>query len=76
MTTTGYLQKSKNVKVEGMVYCLAHTTVHEDTTDPYGYGYQSCLTEYNGSGVGVTKAQVHRTLFAGLRKGDVDEGPL
>lgn len=75
---TTYLEKSKTVRVEGKVYCLTHTTVHDDTLDPYDYGYKSCLTEAtgDGTGAGVTKAQVHRTLFAGLRKGDVDEEEL
>jgi hypothetical protein len=25
--------------VEGEVYCEVHTCVHEQTNDPYGYGY-------------------------------------
>jgi hypothetical protein len=75
MSETPYLEKGKKARIEGVVYCLTHTTVHGDTTDPYDYGYASCLTEASatGRGTGVTKAQVHRTLFVGLRKGDVDE---
>lgn len=66
------LEKSKMLKVEGEVYCLTHTCVHDDTLDPYGYGYPSCLKESEGTGMGVTREMVHRTLYYRARKGDLD----
>lgn len=67
------LTKAKKVRVDGVVYCLTHTTVHDDTLDPYGEGRKSCFDEIYGE---RTKAMVHRTVFVGLRKGDIDEEVL
>lgn len=67
------VERAVKRRVEGVVYCLTHTAVHDDTLDPYDYGEPSCLTE---AGVGTTKAMVHRTVFVGLRKGDFDEEVL
>lgn len=66
------LDKGRMTRVEGYVYCHTHTCIHEDTLDPYGEGPNTCLT-YNGTGVGVTKAQVHRTVYYRSRKGDIAE---
>lgn len=33
-------------KIEGHVWCLRHSTVHEDSLDPYEYGPEGeCLPE-------------------------------
>jgi len=65
-----YLIRAKNVPVEGYVWCDTHGDVHEDTLDPYEYGYPSCLTEV---GPGVKKEDVHRKLLVRRVKGDLDE---
>jgi hypothetical protein len=64
------LEKSKMLRLDSDVYCLAHTCVHENSLDPYGEGPQTCLKIWNGTGVGTKKTDVHRTLFWGGRKGD------
>lgn len=64
------LTKAKKVKVVGVVYCLTHGGVHDDTLDPYGEGRNSCFDDMYEK---RSKAMVHRTVFAGLRKGDIDE---
>jgi hypothetical protein len=56
-----YLKRSAMLPVEGVVYCLTHTSVHDDTTDPYDYGYADC------------NAKDHRPIYYRARKGDVDE---
>lgn len=70
MTDTEYLTRAKKIRIEGVVYCLTHTTVHDDTLDPYGEGRNSCWDDIYGE---RTKAMVHRTVFYGARKGDIDE---
>ena len=30
------------VLAEGLVYCHEHGCVHDNSTDPYGYGQQDC----------------------------------
>lgn len=45
-------------KIDGFVYCLTHGEVHEDSTDPYGYGEADC------------QAADHRQVRVRLRKGD------
>ena len=67
------LGRAKKVRVEGVVYCLEHTCVHDDTLDPYHEGQPTCFDNLYGE---RTKAMVHRTVFAGLRKGDYDEEVL
>ena len=37
--------------VEGVVYCLDHTEVHDDTTDPYRMGYAECAVDEHRDGV-------------------------
>jgi hypothetical protein len=56
-----YLHRAKMLLVEGVVYCLEHTAVHDDTTDPYGYGTPDC------------KEKEHRPVYYRARKGDIDE---
>jgi hypothetical protein len=57
-----YLTRSTMLPVEGVIYCLSHTVVHEDTVNPYGEGEESwCKTEE------------HRTLYYRGHKGDIDE---
>ncbi len=56
-----YLTRAKMLPVEGVVYCLEHTAVHDDTTDPYGYGEPDC------------KVEDHRAVLYRARKGDIDE---
>lgn len=58
---TVYLERSKMLPVEGVVYCLEHGAVHDDTTDPYRYGEPDC------------KEAEHRPVYYRARKGDVDE---
>ena len=56
-----YLTRAKMLPVEGVVYCLEHAAVHDDTTDPYGYGEPDC------------KVEDHRAVLYRARKGDIDE---
>jgi len=58
-----YLERAKMLPVDGVVYCLEHTAVHDDTTDPYGHGAPDC------------EAKEHRTVYYRGRKGDIDETP-
>lgn len=62
------LEKAKNVKADSVVWCIYHGCIHENTLDPYGYGYDECLTDaqhpYNN------KRAIHRAVYVGLRKGD------
>lgn len=53
------LPKGSRVPVDGQVYCLEHTTVHDDTTDPYRYGEPDC------------KVSDHRKLFWYSKRGDM-----
>jgi hypothetical protein len=55
------LTKAQHVLVEGVVYCLDHGSVHDETTDPYGYGRPDC-----------GKSE-HRRVYAALRRGDWPE---
>jgi hypothetical protein len=64
------LEKGKMLRVEGVVYCLTHTCVHEDTLDPYDEGSKTCWEGMFGA---RTKAMVHRTVYYRARKGDIDE---
>lgn len=64
--------RAKKVRVPGVVYCLTHGQVHEDTLDPFGEGSKTCWENMTGE---RTKAMVHRTVFYGARKGDIDEEP-
>jgi len=58
----GLLVKPARVKVEGQVYCLHHTAVHDDSTLPYGLG------DY-------CPKSMHRPVYAALRAGDpVEDG--
>lgn len=63
------LERSKMQRIDEVVYCHTHTTVHENTVDPYNDGYPTCY----GGEYGVAKAQVHRTVYYRARKGDWDE---
>jgi hypothetical protein len=45
-------------KIDGVVYCLDHGCVHDDSTDPYGMGYPECRREE------------HRPVYWRARKGD------
>jgi hypothetical protein len=64
------LEKGRMLRLPDYVYCLAHTTVHENTEDPYGEGPQTCLKIWNGTGVGTKKTDVHRSLYWRGRIGD------
>lgn len=64
------LARATILPVEDVVYCLSHTTVHADTTDPYGEGPGTCMKEW---GSGISKAMVHRRVLYRARKGDIDE---
>jgi hypothetical protein len=59
--TSIYLSRAKMLPIEGVVYCLEHTAVHDDTTDPYGYGEPDC------------SVKEHRAVLYRARKGDIDE---
>ena len=50
------------LQVEGVVYCLDHTVVHDDTENPYGEGPESWC-----------RKDEHRTVYYRGRKGDIDE---
>jgi hypothetical protein len=65
--TEGMLERAKKVRIEGVVYCVEHTCVHDDTLDPYDEGRPSC---FDNTYVERTKAMVHRPVYAGMRKGD------
>lgn len=67
----GRLEKAKKLKIDGVVYCLTHGCVHENTLDPYDEGRLSCWDNmWSGE---RTRAMVHRTVFWGARKGDYPE---
>jgi hypothetical protein len=57
-----YLKRSAMLPVEGIVYCLEHTLVHDDTENPYGEGPESWC-----------KKDEHRPVYYRARKGDLDE---
>jgi len=57
-----FLKRSTMLPIEGIVYCLEHTLVHDDTTNPYGMGEESWC-----------KKEDHRTVYYRGHKGDVDE---
>jgi hypothetical protein len=57
-----YLTRSTMLPVEGVIYCLTHTVVHEDTVNPYGEGEESWC-----------KKEDHRSLYYRGHKGDIDE---
>jgi hypothetical protein len=59
--STPYLTRAKMLPVEGVVYCLHHGAVHDDTTDPYRYGEPECSKDE------------HRPVYYRARKGDIDE---
>lgn len=48
-------------KIDGEVYCLDHCGVHDDTTDPYGYGEPDC------------RKSEHRLIYWRERVGDITE---
>lgn len=56
--------KARTERVEGYVWCLDHGSIHEDTTDPYGYGAGDPDT---------CTADQHRIVLARMRAAD---GPL
>lgn len=60
-SSTPTLTRAKMLPVEGVVYCLIHDAVHDDTTDPYDTGEVEC-----------TKDE-HRPVYYRARKGDIDE---
>lgn len=64
------LTKAKMLPVEGVVYCLTHTSVHDDTLDPFDEGSKTCWEGMYGA---RTKAMVHRPVYYRARKGDIDE---
>jgi len=57
-----FLKRSTMLPIEGIVYCLEHTLVHDDTVNPYGMGEESWC-----------KKEDHRTVYYRGHKGDVDE---
>jgi hypothetical protein len=57
-----YLDRAKMLPIEDIVYCLEHTAVHENTTNPFGEGPESWCD-----------AKEHRPVYYRGRKGDVDE---
>jgi hypothetical protein len=57
-----YLTRSTMLPVEGVIYCLTHTVVHEDTVNPYGEGPESWCTK-----------EEHRSVYYRGHKGDIDE---
>jgi len=57
-----YLTRSTMLPVDGVIYCLTHTVVHEDTVNPYGEGEESWC-----------KKEDHRSLYYRGHKGDIDE---
>ena len=57
-----YLTRSTMLPVEGVIYCLTHTVVHEDTENPYGEGPESWC-----------KKEEHRSIYYRGHKGDLDE---
>lgn len=56
----GMLVKGTRILVPGVVYCLQHTTVHDDSELPYGAGDWCPKHE-------------HRLVYAGMRAGDPAE---
>ncbi len=36
------VRRARLRRIEGYVWCDEHGAVHEDTTDPYGYGEPDC----------------------------------
>jgi len=57
-----FLKRSTMLPVEGLIYCLDHTLVHEETVNPYGEGEESWCKKEN-----------HRTVYYRGHKGDYDE---
>jgi hypothetical protein len=55
------LTRAKLLPIEGVIYCLEHTAVHDDTEDPYETGASEC-----------SKSE-HRPVLYRARKGDIDE---
>lgn len=51
------LTRAQRVRLSGVVYCLDHGTVHENSTAPYGPG-DEC------------RKQEHRSVYASLWAGD------
>ena len=68
-----YLDRAKKVRVEGVIYCLTHTTIHDNTLDPYDEGRASCFDDLDFE---RTRDMVWRPVYVGLRKGDIDEEVL
>jgi hypothetical protein len=66
MSTPAYvtLKRTKLLRVEGVIYCLIHTEVHENTVNPYSMGPESWCDE-----------REHRSVYYRARKGDIDESP-
>ena len=60
-STTPILTRAKMLPVDDVIYCLFHTAVHEDTTDPYNSGQPEC------------EKSEHRPVYYRARKGDIDE---
>lgn len=59
--STPYLVRPTMLPIQGVIYCLDHTAVHDDTTDPYRMGSEEC------------RESEHRSVYYRGRKGDVDE---
>jgi hypothetical protein len=57
-----YLDRAKMLPIDDIVYCLEHTAVHEDTTNPFGEGPESWCDK-----------KEHRPVYYRGRKGDIDE---
>jgi hypothetical protein len=57
-----YLDRAKMLPIDDIVYCLEHTAVHENTTNPFGEGPESWCD-----------AKEHRPVYYRGRKGDIDE---
>lgn len=60
-SSTPILTRAKMLPVDDVIYCLFHTAVHEDTTDPYSSGQAEC------------EKSEHRPVYYRARKGDIDE---
>ena len=60
-TESHLLTRAKMLPVDDVIYCLFHTAVHEDTTDPYNSGQPEC------------EKSEHRPVYYRARKGDIDE---
>lgn len=55
------MARRTTVPIDGLIYCLDHGTVHEETTDPYDYGEADC------------RVSEHRRIQAVSRYGDLTQ---